>query len=243
MRICIPIRSKNLAEAKKQVDHALREGRDCQEGVCDDLMLEIWLDSLKKGDSGWISEIPAPVVAVCRGEAEKGDFAGKEGDRVDMLKAAVSGGAKFVDIGIQTEKSLISDLKKHCKKHGANLIISRHFWEKTPDKEELMVIIERAKSLGADIVKIATNVKNWSDNVILFEVASVATKMGVKVIVVGMGERGRISRLGCPLLGSFLTYVALDEKSATASGQMTLQEFKKFTYASPDWNCGTAECR
>ncbi len=80
------------------------------------------------------------------------------------------------------------------------------------------------KRVGADIVKIAVLVKRWSDNVILFELTKRVSKSGGKIIAIGMGEKGKISRIGCPLLGSFLTYAALDARSKTAPGQLLLKD-------------------
>jgi 3-dehydroquinate dehydratase/shikimate dehydrogenase len=42
-----------------------------------------------------------------------------------------------------------------------------------------------------------------------------------------MGKLGKISRLLSPLFGGFLTFAALERKSETASGQMTIQEMKE----------------
>lgn len=227
MKICIPIRAKSPQEAKKQVKKALERGM-----IFKDLLLEVWLDALNPGFCRFLRSIPKPCIAVCRGPEEKGTFKGTEASRIEMLKSAAKCGAKFVDVGIQTVPALIKSLKKVCRKSKTSLIISSHFWDATPAKEELLRIVRRAKNLGADIVKIAAKINKWSDNVILFEVTSVAVKMGIKIISVGMGKRGKISRLGCPMLGSYLTYAALDKKSKTASGQMTFKEFANYSLLS-----------
>lgn len=227
MRICIPIRAKSLKEAEKQVKKALKmvEGGRVF-GQKTEILFEIWLDkNLRK----LIKFCKAPVIAVCRGKIERGDFKGSEKERIEILKNAVLAGAKMVDCGIQTDKNLVRDLKKVCKRYGAKLIISKHIWDTTPELPDLLKIFKSAKALGADIVKIATKAKNWSDNIVLFELVSRVAPLsgaGGKIIAVGMGERGKISRIGCPLLGSYLTYVALDEKSRTAEGQFTLKEIK-----------------
>jgi 3-dehydroquinate dehydratase type I len=217
VKICIPIREGNLSKAKQQVKKASKHAD----------FVEIWLDNLKE-NAELFSMVTKPVIVVCRAGKEHGNFKGSEKDRIEVLKQAVTDGSHFVDVGINTNKKLINDLKKTCKKHGAKLIVSLHVWNKTPDLEILFKEVERANCLGADIVKIAAFVKKWKDNVTLFELVKRAVGEGKKVIVVGMGEKGKISRVGCPLLGSFLTYVALDEKSRTAEGQMTVKEVGPF---------------
>lgn len=214
MRICIPIREnswknlkRKLAAAKKYAD-----------------LIEIWLGNQKLDFRELIKIAGKPIIAVVRGRAERGSFMGAETERIDLLKKALHAGAKFVDIDIQTAPRLIRELSKTCRDNNTKLIISKHFWNLTPGLSELLEISKRAEALGADIVKIATFVKKWEDNTILFELTRRLTQQKKQCIIVGMGPRGRISRIGCPLLGSYLTYVALDEKSKTAIGQFTLKE-------------------
>lgn len=229
MNICIPICAGNLQEAEKQVKRATFLLKSVSKKT--DVFFEIWLDRLVGSDfmanlRKLIKFCKVPVIVVCRGKIEAGDFKGSESQRTEILKNAVLAGAKMIDCGIETDGELMGNLKNVCRKHGAKLIISKHIWDKTPELGDLLKIFKSAKGLGADIVKIATYVKKWSDNVILFELVSRISQKGGKIIAVGMGERGKISRIGCPLLGSYLTYVALDEKSRTASGQFTLKEIK-----------------
>jgi len=228
MRICIPIRETNLNKAKKQVKKALKQLNKAK----GEALFEIWLDYLKRASfedlRAFMKFCQKPVIAVCRVKPEKGRFKGSEKERIEILKKAAAAGAKFIDCGMQTAPQLINGLRKQCDKFGAKLIISKHFWDFTPPIENLFREVQKAKRLGADIVKIATYIKHWADNVILFELVKRASAEGQKIIVVGMGEKGKISRVGCPLLGSYLAYVALDEKLKTAQGQMTVRDFMEF---------------
>jgi len=222
MKICIPIREKNLKRAKKQVKKAQKYAD----------YVEIWLDSFGKETSEanlkkLIKSSRKPVLAVCRTSFEKGVFKGNEQERITVLQKAVLCGAKFVDCGIQTDQKLIKVLRQTCRKNGAQLIISRHIWDKTPPLSQLLKILQKAEKLGANIIKIATHVSQWEDNAVLFELVSSQASKGKKVIIIGMGEKGKISRIGCALLGGFLTYVALDEKTKTAPGQLTVAECSK----------------
>lgn len=216
MKICIPIRERFLDKAKKQVAKAQKHAD----------FVEIWLDCFGPEQAGHlIKHCRKPVIAVCRAKTEKGRFNGSEKDRINMLKIASASGARFVDVGIHTDPALLKNLKKICRKHGAEMIVSRHIWDGTPGFSELFKLAAKMKKAGADIVKIAVFVKRWPDNVILFELTKRISESGGKIIAIGMGEKGKISRIGCPLLGSFLTYAALDEKGKTAPGQLLLKEF------------------
>lgn len=206
MRICIPVRGANFRDTAKLFYRAEKAGD----------LVEIWLDK----DAGLIDLIrraKKPVIAVCRGKSEGGSFYGSENERFEILRRAAAAGAEFVDMDLDMNKKFI---------HESKLIISKHFWDETPDIGELMKTYRKAKKLGADIVKIATKINRWSDNAVLFELTRRVTENGCKIIAVGMGEKGKISRIGCPFLGSYLTYIALDEKTMTAEGQLTMKDLK-----------------
>lgn len=219
MKICVPIKAKTVREAGNKMRKALRYGDKID-------FIELWLDRLAAGGV----QDDTPVIAVCRAANEKGDFHGSEEQRIEVLKEAVKAGAKFVDVGIHTSPRLLADLKKTCRLHCVKMIVSKHFLENTPDLRVLLNTVDKAKKLGADIVKIAAYAKKWEDNVVLFELTRRCVEKGIKIIAVGMGEKGKISRIGCPLLGSFLTYAALDDKSKTAEGQFLLKELLHFDF-------------
>lgn len=221
MKMCIPIRARSPLQLNNKIKRALRKKPD---------FLEIWLDRFSSFSlaqlKNLIKSCKAPVIAVCRGKAEKGGFGASERERIDVLIKALNSGALFVDCGVDTDKSLLLKLKKACALRGAKFIVSKHFYNGTPDLEILLAAVAGARRLGADIVKIACRVKNWSDNAILFELTAREAAGGKKIIVLGMGEKGKISRCGCPMLGSYLAFTSLDEKSKTAAGQMTVEEFR-----------------
>lgn len=217
MKICIPIRAASRKEAIRQIKKAQKHAD----------FIEVWLDSIfslglgpTRPKSRFLGR--AKFIFVCRAPIEHGNFRGTSKERIEILKNAILAGAKFVDVGIHTQKKLIFDLKKTCKKTGAKLIISKHFWNETPALSVLLSEVKKAQALGANIVKIATYAKKWSDNSVMFELTKRVFQKGGKIIALAMGEKGKISRIGCPLLGSYLTYVALDDKSKTADGQFTI---------------------
>lgn len=218
MKICIPIRETPFKKALLKIKKAQKYAD----------FVEIWFDRFRSATEmkALMKASRKPVIAVCRGPVEKGSFEGTERERIALLEEAVHCGAAFMDCGIQTKLPHIKKIKTTCERFGAKLIISKHFWNDTPSLARLEATIKRAKKLGAAIVKIATTVKRWEDNVILFELTARAQAGGDRVVILGMGEKGKISRVGCPLLGGFLTYVALDQNSKTAAGQLTVQELR-----------------
>lgn len=219
MQICVPIREINRLNTLKKLQKVPKEAG----------LVEVWLDRLNLNDIKDIRKASKrPLIGVCRAKDEEGGFTGQEQERIKVLMAAAETGFEYIDCGLNTESTLIKTLKTACVKSKTKLIISKHFWKKTPSLEDLLKTANKAKNLGADIIKIAAQVNNWSDNTVLFELIRVLKEKKILAIATGMGEKGKISRIGCPLLGSFLTYVALDEKSKTAPGQLTLAEFNMY---------------
>lgn len=222
MRICIPVREKNSAQALRLFNRIRSQTKNKKE----EFLVELWLDNFEENEvAALIKKSPYPVIAVCRGKIEKGSFVGSEQERTARLKQAVSAGAFGVDCGAATPRNLMKDLIAVCRKKRAKVIISEHFWKECPPLEELEKKTHLAKKLGADIVKIAVAVTQWHENVILFELMTRLKLQKIPAIILGMGERGKISRLACTLLGGYLSYVALDRKHRTAPGQWTLKEF------------------
>ncbi|PIQ77647.1 type I 3-dehydroquinate dehydratase [Candidatus Peregrinibacteria bacterium CG11_big_fil_rev_8_21_14_0_20_46_8] len=218
MKIAVPIREDRITDIKRRLK-AVDRAAD---------FVEIWLDTIPPEKYSEIIELAhLSVIAVCKASNERGKFKGSEKERIESLLTAAHAGAKFVDCGLHTSPALITYLRKNLPKR-TKLIISHHDWKETSSIGALEKIVARAEKRGADIIKIATSVRSWADNVTLFELTRRAAARGIKIIVVGMGDKGRLSRLGCPLLGSYLTYVASTPKQATAPGQITLREWNEW---------------
>lgn len=96
-------------------------------------------------------------------------------------------------------------------------IVSEHDFERTPDEDELISIVEKAGEIGADIIKIATMAQNNEDVVRLLTFLHSRKE---NLVVIAMGEIGKISRIAAPLFGSLLVYTSISE--AVAPGQLSL---------------------
>lgn len=206
-KLCVPLKSPTLAFIQRAQKHA-------------DLV-ELWIDTTDENQvKKLILSSKKPVIAVCKGKDEKGEFTGSNQNKIDKLLAAARAGARYIDIGSATPQNLIRKLKLQVKKTGAQLIISTHYWSNTPTITALEQHALALKKRGADVVKIATTLSNPADSVTLFELATRLTKRKLRFVVVGMGPLSQISRIGCALLGGEFTFVALDKKSITAPGQL-----------------------
>jgi 3-dehydroquinate dehydratase type I len=124
----------------------------------------------------------------------------------------------FVDIEILSNEVL--PLRKMSKEYGKIMICSYHRFDLTPSIDELERISEKAKSLDADIIKIATMVNYKSDLEALLNFT--LNHKNDKIIVIGMGIKGVPSRVINPVFGSLITYANITVSSAP--GQIHLKD-------------------
>lgn len=193
-------------------------------------VIEIWLDTIRDLDLGQLfklkKKIKKPFLMVNKASWEGGHFKGTEAQRITSLIQAMERGADYVDVGMQTEESWIQKVVDHKQKHGSQLLLSHHDFESTPPLEQMKKIIEKAHRLGADFVKLATQVNHLEENLILFELTTWAKSKKIPIITIGMGKLGKISRVVCPLLGSAFYFAPVVSSHKTAPGQLTKDELK-----------------
>jgi 3-dehydroquinate dehydratase I len=155
------------------------------------------------------------VIATCRpGKMD-------EESRMQLLKEAMDQGVKFIDIEIDAGDAFKNEMLQYARQRKTEVILSWHDFEKTPSLNELVHILDQCYAEGADIAKIACAVQSDADNANLL---SLYAKPGRKVIL-GMGARGKITRVAALQLGAEFTFTAPDRMHATAPGQLTYSEF------------------
>lgn len=159
---------------------------------------------------------PTLTIATCRAENSSLEL-----QKLNLIKA-IESGADFVDIEIEVPEAQRKEIMAHAHKHKCKVIISYHNFEETPSLKELYSIVEQYFQLGADIVKIATMVTQPGDNAKLMSLYSVERP----VVVFGMGEMGKVTRIIAPLLGAGFSFAATNQGKATAPGQITYSEMK-----------------
>ena len=83
------------------------------------------------------------------------------------------------------------------------------------------------EKLKPDIIKIATLAKSDADAVKIITLAKMLEQQGIRHILIGMGERGKLTRILTPTLGGEMMFAVLNKKESTAPGQMTMRELKE----------------
>jgi 3-dehydroquinate dehydratase-1 len=150
-------------------------------------------------------------IATCRpGERD-------EADRQEILKTAILSGADYVDIEVESDRAFMNEIILAAKTHDTALIISYHNFEGTPALAELQQIVNDCRKAGADVVKIACQVNHTWDLQSLFKLYN----RDLRMVIIGMGEQGVISRIAAPLLGAEFTFAAAEAGQETAPGQIS----------------------
>jgi 3-dehydroquinate dehydratase type I len=150
------------------------------------------------------------LIATCRPGVFPDDH------RKMLLLEAIKAGAAFVDVEVDAPAGYREEVMGCAKAGGCAIIVSFHDHAKTPGREELAATVSACFILGADIAKIACMVHTDADNARLLGLLDDARK----IVVVGMGEMGRITRIAASLLGSPFSFACQASGRETADGQI-----------------------
>ena len=180
---------------------------------------EIRLDlmDLSIGEITRLFSMPRRLIATCR----PGPFSAR--DRKRTLLTAIQAGAAYVDIEIDAESSYRAEITEEAHSRNCQVIVSYHDYQGTPGPEDLRHLVDRCFSAGADISKIACTVLCPRDGARLLGLLDDERP----IVVVGMGEQGRVVRVTAPLLGSPFTFASLEVGKETAPGQIDRRELAR----------------
>jgi 3-dehydroquinate dehydratase-1 len=116
------------------------------------------------------------------------------------------------------------EIIKNVKRYNLILMISHHDYKETPPEKTLVRLAKAAYAKKADIVKVATRVRNEADIRTLLRLnARFAPKR--LMTVMGMGPLGTVSRLIAPIFRACLIYGYIG--TPTANGQLPFRELQE----------------
>ncbi|MCX6112499.1 MAG: type I 3-dehydroquinate dehydratase [Proteobacteria bacterium] len=194
---------------------------ECISVIRSNQMSEVRLDLIEATDED-IKKIFSSgknIIATCKINAKLTD-----NDRVSLLTKALDAGASYIDVEIDSSDDFKNKVIDFARSKGKKVIISYHNCKETPSREDLINIINRCKNHVPDAIKIACVSHSNNDNVRLLNLLD----SDISMIVIGMGEKGRITRFVAPLLGAFCTFVGISQLNQTAFGQPTKEEIEEF---------------
>ncbi|MCR4276902.1 MAG: type I 3-dehydroquinate dehydratase [Candidatus Roizmanbacteria bacterium] len=199
IKICVPVIGKTLNEFLKNLDKV-------QEASS---MVELRVDGLNLTQNDLIlirKRIKKETILTSRNK--------------EIILSSLNLGFDFVDVDLL----MMNDLKL-SKNDRSRIIVSFHDHKKTPGINRLKLLVDKMRKFGSGVIKIATVINDDQDVKNLFQIL-LNKKENEKMIIIGMGRRGQITRIFGPFLGSFLTF-ASTPFGKTASGQIDINKMKK----------------
>lgn len=226
-RLCVSIFVNDLAQAKREIATAAEAGADLVELRVDTFT---GLDSVRQ----LVQESVLPAIVTCRASWEGGHCELSDQERLPVLETAALSGASYIDIELASYR-VSANLRQKVhfnagaavdatapREKRAGLIVSHHDFKGRPDR--LNNLVAELNASGGDVNKIVWTVRSIRDNQEAFELLASRQK---PTIALCMGEAGLISRVLAKKFGAFLTFASLRDTSATAPGQMTIDDLKR----------------
>jgi 3-dehydroquinate dehydratase type I len=221
--ICIPVVAANQSEALRFIARSADRAD----------ILELRMDLLTNGKLAGLLDairLASPSVQVLvtnrprRAVGEEGEEA-----RIAVLLEAVSCGADFVDVELETAEVWREKVRVLIGKNGnrTRLILSHHDFRQTPSRRELIKILNAAADAGAQVTKIVTQARTPADNLTLLGLIPYAKRREREIIAFCMGDLGKMSRIMSPLLGALFTFATLEEGCESAPGQLPVKEMRQ----------------
>lgn len=171
--------------------------------------MDVDLSSVKR-----IFSRPARLIATCR----PGRYS--QAERLGLLSFAIEAGAAYVDIETQAAGRFREEIMACAARNRAGVIVSYHNYMKTPGRIFLEKTVTDAFRSGASLAKVACMVRSASDNIRLLGLLHMKKYPG-RIISLGMGDIGRITRVASVFLGSPFTYASPGDDNPLAPGQMS----------------------
>jgi 3-dehydroquinate dehydratase-1/3-dehydroquinate dehydratase/shikimate dehydrogenase len=217
-RICVAV-------ARETVDQALVAVRKVS-SLAD--VIEIRLDYLKDIQvSPFLAAITTPLLFTNRPVWEGGRFSGDEDARLAPLVEAVNKQAAYVDLELRAPADSLHYLREEIEQSSTRLILSWHDFERTPEKMELVTVLNAMQGQGAHIGKIVTMAHDFHDVLRVLQLQEEAALMHFPLIAFCMGRPGVISRLATLELGGYMTYGSANNDEATAPGQLSVEVLRQ----------------
>jgi 3-dehydroquinate dehydratase-1 len=171
-----------------------------------------------------LSKLRAPLIITARHPEEGGANQLNLRQRRDLLSRFLPC-ARYIDIELRSAAALRS-LIKLAREKNVRRIVSFHDLKATPGLGGLQLKARRAKSLGADIFKVATRVDTPAQLARLLDFIT-KKEIDLAVSAMGIGKLGAISRVLLAYRGSALVYGSV-AMATDIEGQMSLEQLRGF---------------
>jgi len=150
------------------------------------------------------------TILTLRPEWEGGHYHGGEEERAASLSKALESVPDHIDLELGMDGRTRDRLAGEARARGTSVIVSHHDMTCTPSLDEMRDILGRCLAAGADIVKLSFMCTKAEDSLAVMELAEIASVMGARYAIMGMGPYGQMTRAFAPILGCEIVYATLD---------------------------------
>lgn len=228
-KICVPVMGNTREEIETAVENLnghpfdLVEWRaDSFEGIHDIEKVKEVLKSLRE----ILEEVP--IMFTMRTK-EEGGYQSFSVEEYIMINSGVAGCglADLIDVQMAAGDDIAFVVIEAAHTAGVKVIASRHYFEMTPKKEEIIMRLCKMQDMEADIVKIAVMPECERDVLILLDATLTMKELHneTPVVTMAMGRLGTVSRAAGKLFGSAITFGTVGAESAP--GQIPVTQLKE----------------
>ena len=211
--ICVPIVEDNIKDALTSAEKALE--------VAD--IVEFRVDYFKEIREEDIIEMAKyPSIITIRTHWEGGKYRGSDDRRIELYKVSIENDVEYIDIELKEKRNRELVEFRNDTSSKTKIIVSYHDFKETPSYNSLLDIVNKELQIG-DVGKFATMVNTKRD---ILNILRVIQEFEGKVIGIGMGEKGKLTRILGTYFGSILTFASMEGKSS-APGQIDVKRLKE----------------
>ncbi|MCT2149653.1 type I 3-dehydroquinate dehydratase [Dermabacter vaginalis] len=168
-----------------------------------------------------VSEVASslPLLATIRTAREGGEWGVSDDVYAELLCSITSSGlAHAIDVEVARHPAAISAVLDAAEKSGLPVVLSRHFFDATPTREEMLAMLEYMATLApADraVAKLAVMPHTPEDVLALLGAGLEArNRLEHALMAIAMGRLGRVSRLAGGVFGSDACFATVGPESA-----------------------------
>lgn len=216
--VCLSLSCAALEELKAEIE----EYKDCcqivewcVDGICGSR------DYTKEQFTSILREIKKQ----CRGKKLIVDYKGDEetGNRIQRWAMGI---ADIIDIDVDNPQ--IREMVKEAKRKRTKVLVSCHYFDEMPARNDIATQYVKMEKTGADILKIACFAEKESQSYEVLEAAYAYTQLRnhKPIVAIAMGEEGQASRICAGDFGSVITYSC--GSKPTAPGQFNAKDLSRY---------------
>jgi 3-dehydroquinate dehydratase-1 len=196
--------------------------------TCEADMIEHRMDFMNRIENlgSLYSSSEKPIIATCRSINSGGYFKGSEAQRIGYLLEALSAGASYVDVELDTNPTQLDAIVEMTRNTNSKLIVSKHFPKITPSLKELMNALIMIRDTTADVAKIVTTPSTIEDCQVVLQLYGIRHRPKFPLISFAMEDLGKFTRVCALFFGAPFMYVAQDNGVAAAPGQIELSKMR-----------------